>query len=187
MTYNSDFLNRFLNDDGDDEFKFHFIQLSSDPDNGEIPDQEEKNEIEARQREFLSSPLFKKAFSICKIAETLAEAIDQDREILKLPEMLHHSCQHFLGALVAIPLEDTFTEKMTKAAVVKNGVHELLNAALLCNFRELADKQHILLFLEELNELRMLFNAWIRTFDPDEDEEDDWAIGFHYKEPSEKN
>ena len=32
----------------------------------------------------------------------------------------------------------------------------------------------------------MLFNTWIRTFDPDEDEEDDWAIGFHYKEPSEK-
>ena len=99
MTYNSDFLNRFLNDDGDDEFKFHFIQLSSDPDHGEIRIRMKKNEIEARQR--ISPPAFKKkSFSICKIAETLAEAIDQDREILKLPEMLHHSCQHFLGALV---------------------------------------------------------------------------------------
>lgn len=175
----------FLNDENESDIHFHFVTFSHTGDGSDFDDLSGLQSFKEAQLEFTRTPVYRKAVSLLKISETISDNLDEEAKRLSLHDHLHQAARMLFSKLMSISVENYFSDKMEKAAVVKNATKDLAVVGLICSYQNFGDVHHLALLAEEIDEFRNLFNDWIKTFDSSIDADDDWAIGFHYKTPRE--
>ncbi len=133
------------------------------------------------------TPIYKKAKEIQKLVESLVTLVkesdlpyadDVDLELIKdkLTEMQLNAQE--IPSLIAIAsaVPSPYDYNMEKAIFIKKAAHELLADAIYIEDLGLKDIDYLDLLHEEIDELRLLFKEWIKTFELWKYDGDDWGL-----------
>ncbi len=183
MADEKDPLDDFLNDEGDSEWEDDDEKDFFDEMEFEDEDEaEEWKEEKKRMNAYRDMPVFKKAWMIGELTRRLVESFDEEKDQLHVGEQMISNA-YMLGVKISgAEAADLYSLRMENAVIIKMSARELMAETSLCKAEKLADPKHLQLLRDELDEFRKLFNAWIKSFDPENDIADDWAIGFSYRE-----
>lgn len=121
-------------------------------------------------------PLFHKAEDILNLVEYLVKAVEQtDIEFKKEieAEMLQNNLHYLRKNAMIIPAkiagvasEDTpYDLKMENAAIIRKAARELITDARGLQIHGYKDEEYLDLLRNEVDEFRILFAEWVKTFD----------------------
>ncbi|MDG4716403.1 hypothetical protein [Winogradskyella marincola] len=121
-------------------------------------------------------PLFQKAEDILNLVEHLVKAVEQtDIEFKKEieAEMLQNNLHYLRKNAMIIPAkiasvasEDTpYDLKMENATIIRKAARELITDARGLQMHGYKDEEYLDLLRNEIDEFRILFAEWVKTFD----------------------
>jgi hypothetical protein len=131
-------------------------------------------------------PVFIKSQEIFDLAEAIADG-------LKESEMREHlKGEIFLqSALIQAKIAGAeggglYTIRMQNAVLIKLAVMDLMNAVGFAEMVKINEKDYVQLMREKIEEFRLVFVDWIRSFDKSYDIPDNWAIRFDTSTPEQE-
>jgi hypothetical protein len=144
----------------DDEFEDD--ELSDEE--GEIPDTH------------YDLPVFKKAMQIGELTKVITDTISPEKDIFRMrDQMLLNG--YILGAKIAgAEGAGLYSLRMENATLIKIHARELLAETSLCLEENLCDKDYLEMLRKEIEEFRVLFIEWVKSFDKSDDIKDEWDI-----------
>lgn len=121
-------------------------------------------------------PVFKSAENIRKLTASLIATInDKDDALLMKQQMFLNACM--LGAkIVGAEAGDIYTLRMENAVIIKIHARELLTQTSFCKLENLSKPEYLTLLRDEIENFRLLFIEWVKTFDRTNDAHDDWGL-----------
>lgn len=156
---------------------------------------------EADFRAYEKSPLYQKAWGISNLVDHIVESVsktDIDFEHEIEAEMLKHNLQFMQENSMIIPAKiagaygaDLYDLKMENAAIIRKAARELITDARGIQMHGFKDIEYLDLLRKEIDEFRVLFAEWVKTFDPWDYIIDRWGLfnppGINYddKDPDE--
>ncbi|MEO8886055.1 MAG: hypothetical protein ABI367_08335 [Mucilaginibacter sp.] len=131
-------------------------------------------------------PVFKKAEELLEIAEVIGATLKNDTK-----------SEHFAGEIVGNALliqvkvagaegSSLYSLKMQNAVLIKFAVHDMFNAVSASAMMDMHDEDYVDLMREKVEEFRIEFVKWIRSFDKTHDIPDNWAIRFDTSTPEQE-
>jgi hypothetical protein len=121
-------------------------------------------------------PLFKKAMELEKLVEHIVKAVEQtdiefENEIES--EMIQHNLDYLRKNAMTIPAkiagvanEDTpYDLRMENASIIRKAARELITDARGLDIHGYKDEEYLDLLRKEVDEFRVLFAEWVKTFD----------------------
>jgi len=142
---------------------------SDDPDDSDFDPEKERKRVEAL-------PIFQKAEEIREMTRRIIESID-DEEV----KMIHSNVM--LEDSVIIPAKiagaeavDDFVLKMENATVIKIHARSLQAQTASLIFEEVLPEEYLSLLRKEIENFRLLFREWIKTFHKFPKEGDGWGL-----------
>ncbi|PJJ79890.1 hypothetical protein [Mucilaginibacter auburnensis] len=140
----------------------------------------------SRLDKYRKLPVFKKAEEILELAEVIVEAIKDSKE-------KEHFANEILSNAMLIGVKIAGAEggglyslRMQNAVVVKIAVHDMLNAVICTAMFDLNEEDYVDLMRDKVEEFRLEFVEWIRSFDKKHDIPDNWAIRFDTSTPEQE-
>jgi hypothetical protein len=132
-------------------------------------------------------PIFKKAREICDLVEHLVKVLENtditfEKDIAS--EMFKHHLDYLRKNAMIIPAkiagvanEDTLYDlRMENAAIIRRAARELITDARGLQMHGYKDEEYLDLLRQELDEFRILFAEWVKTFDPWNYTIDRWGL-----------
>ncbi len=121
-------------------------------------------------------PVMLKAREILHLTEAIVATIDEKSDMFHLcPQMLENAM--LIGAkIVRAEASEFYSPKMESAVLVKINAMELLNQLSLGESEALINLRDAALLREEIADFRRLFVNWASTFDPTNDQPDEWEL-----------
>jgi hypothetical protein len=129
------------------------------------------------KRDWEKLPIFIKAEQIHNLVEHLVKAVENtditfEKEIES--EMLQHNLDYLRKNAMLIPAkiagvanEDTLYDlQMENAAIIRRAARELITDARGLQMHGYEDEEYLDLLRQEVDEFRILFAEWVKTFDP---------------------
>ena len=121
-------------------------------------------------------PLFRKAMEIQKLVNHIALAIDNSEIVLNNKpetEIMKHHVQYLRENAAIIPAKIAgasgsdmlYDIKMENAAIIRKAARELLTDARGLEIYGFKDVEYLDLLREEVDNFRVLFAEWVKTFD----------------------
>lgn len=143
-------------------------------------------EEEPNFREFESSPLYKKAMGISELVRRLTESVEKsdiDFESGTHRDMLEHNLSFMRQNALIIPAKITgahgaglYDLKMENAAIIRKAARELITDTRGIQIHGFKDIEYLDLLRKEIEEFRILFAEWVKTFDPWDYIIDRWGL-----------
>ena len=132
-------------------------------------------------------PLYKKAMEIQKLVDSIVDIVHESEmefETEAEGQMIDTSLSYLIDNSMMIPSkiagasgEDTpYDIKMENAALIRKGARELLTDARAIEDFGFKDIDYLDVLRVEIEELRILFAEWVKTFDPWNYILDDWGL-----------
>jgi hypothetical protein len=119
-------------------------------------------------------PVFIKAREIGEITRTIVDTIDAERDLFNMKEFMLTNA-YILGAKIAAAEGgDLYSIRMENAVLIKIAARELLTQTTMCKHEKLCNQEYLQLLRNEIENFRLLYLAWIQTFDKSNDIEDGW-------------
>ncbi|MFD2161250.1 hypothetical protein ACFSJU_02540 [Paradesertivirga mongoliensis] len=123
-------------------------------------------------------PVYQKAREILILAEHICDSLKDDDQ----KEHIEHqilSNASVLGAKIAGAAGcESYTLKMENLLKIKFAVREMFEGILFARLIKINPNDYVQLMRDAIEEFRIEFVKWIRTFDPTGDLKDDWAIRY---------
>jgi hypothetical protein len=131
-------------------------------------------------------PVFKKAIELFELAEAITEALKED-------EMKADLVREILGNMATVRTKIAGAEggglyslRMQNAVVIKIAVQDMFNAVSFASMVEINEEDYVQLMREKVEEFRLVFIDWIRSFDKNYDIPDNWAIRYDTSTPEQE-
>ena len=131
-------------------------------------------------------PVYKKAQELFDLAEVIADSLKED-------EMKEHLVVQMLSnaALVQAKIAGAeggglYSLRMQNAVLIKLAVQDMFNAVSFASMVEINEEDYVDLMRDKVDEFRLVFNEWIRSFDKTYDIPDNWAIRFDTSTPEQE-
>ena len=149
--------------DDDDEFDDDDFDEEDLPE-GESSEPEEK------------LPVFKKAMQIGELTRVIVETFDKEKDIFNMYEQMLTNA-YILGAKISgAEAADLYSIRMDNATLIKIHARELLAQTSLCKSENLCDNEYLDMLRKEIEDFRVMFIEWVKTFDRTNDIKDEWDI-----------
>ncbi len=138
---------------------------------------DEENEFDPKSRrdQIYSHPLMKKAMEIVSITHALVGSLDetgQERYGGMMMEDVTVMSSKFAGAHGV----DSYILKMENATIIKVHARHLHTMTYQLAMEETHAEEHLELLREAIEEFRLLFLDWIKSFDSAERYDDGWGL-----------
>ncbi len=137
----------------------------------------EKNKCKHMKEVWEQLPLFKKAREIVDLVEHLVKAVENtdieyENEIES--EMMQHNLDYLRKNAMIIPAKIArvanddiiYDLRMENAAIIRKAARELVTDARSLEMHGYKDEEYLDLLRKEVDEFRVLFAEWVKTFDP---------------------
>ncbi len=135
---------------------------------------EEMSEDKENYREFL---VFKKAMEILYVTRGIIDTIKEKDDLFEIRNFMYSNAALLGGKIAAAEGGELYHIRMECAYQIKIAAKELLTNALLCEIDNLTDKRYLDLLKNLIEEFRIYFSEWTKTFNPSLDIDDGWKIG----------
>ncbi|HET7361460.1 MAG TPA: hypothetical protein VFI78_05965 [Salinimicrobium sp.] len=135
---------------------------------------------------YRKSPLFQKALKILELVDYITESVSKtdiefEHEIEQ--EMLKHNLEYMARNASIIPAKiagawgaDLYDLKMENAAIIRKAAREIITDARGIQTHGFKDTEYLDLLRNEIEEFRILFAEWVKTFDPWDYIIDRWGL-----------
>lgn len=138
---------------------------------------EEESEFDPKSSrdQIYSHPLMKKANEIVSLTHALVGSLDEARKELYGGMMMEDAmviCAKFAGAQGV----DDFILKMENATIMKVHARHLNSMTYQLAMEETHAEEHLQLLREAIDEFRLLFVEWVKSFDSAERYDDGWGL-----------
>ncbi len=131
-------------------------------------------------------PVYRKAQELFDLAEVIADSLKED-------EMKEHLAVQMLSnaALVQAKIAGAeggglYSLRMQNAVLIKLAVQDMFNAVSFASMVEINEEDYVDLMRDKVDEFRLVFNDWVRSFDKTFDIPDNWAIRFDTSTPEQE-
>ena len=128
-------------------------------------------------REVRNTPIFKKSEEIYQTVKTITDLIPDDNEYLQSVK------QHLLENTMVIQAKlsgayavDLWDLKMENAAIIRKCARELMVSYHSLKMFGFEEANYYLMVRQQIEEFRLLFRAWVATFDPKKIIVDEWGL-----------
>jgi len=120
-------------------------------------------------------PLYAKALQIVEITNMLTEAFYEDKDQLNIAEQMKLNAHSIPAKIAGAEAGDLYSLRMESATMIKIAARELNAQTTLCKHMQLANKDYLQLLRDEIDQFRILYLQWVRSFDPNNDAPDEWT------------
>ena len=135
---------------------------------------------EREEKRYKSMAVFKKAEEIVEITRAIVDSIDEEKDELHVREQMMLNAYTIPAKIAGAEGGDLYSIRMDNAVLIKLAARELQAQTSLCHAEELCDPKYLQLLRDEIASFRELFIEWIKSFDKNNDIEDEWNIrGLH--------
>jgi hypothetical protein len=121
-------------------------------------------------------PVFQKANSIVALTKHLVNAFDEEKDELKLGEIMLSNASIIPAKIAGAEAGDLYSLRMENAIIIKIAARELLVQTTLCKHMKLNHHDHLQLLRNEIEQFRILYLEWVKSFDPNNDVKDAWSL-----------
>lgn len=156
----------FNDDDGDFDFNEENFELTD----------EDRKAFEQERNRVDNLPVMLKAHELSELVQTICDTIDDEKDELHMKECM-------LGLVITLPAKiagaeggDLFSIRFDNATIIKLNARELLASTNMLRVNDAVDEKYIQLLRQEIEEFRVLFIEWVKTFDKQNDISDEWDI-----------
>jgi len=138
--------------------------------------EEEENDGYKSHDEIKKMPVFKKAWDLSILVRHLIKSVENTEIAFKSEyeeDMLNRNLRYLAENSMIIPAKisgaeaaDIYDLKMENAAIIRKAARELITDARglqICGYKE---TEYLDLLRSEVEEFRILFAEWVKTFDP---------------------
>ncbi len=137
---------------------------------------EDENDDFKSPDEIRKMPVFIKANEIYELVRYIIESVEKtdiDYKHEYESEMIKHNLQYMAENSLIIPAKisgaeaaDIYDLKMENAAIIRKAARELITDARGIQMNGFKDTEYLELLRKEVEEFRILFAEWVKTFDP---------------------
>jgi len=142
----------------------------------DFEDDELSGEGEENPDSHYDLPVFKKAMQIGELTKIITDTISPEKDIFQIrDQMLLNG--YILGAKIAgAEGAGLYSLRMENATLIKIHARELMAETSLCREEKLCDNDYLEMLRKEIEEFRVLFIEWVKSFDKEDDIKDEWDI-----------
>lgn len=159
---------------------------------------EDDDEAGKSRSEFEKMPLYKKGWLIFDLADKIASLVNDEEEYAFLEEselgLLQHSANQLRNdAMLICPKiagaegGDLYSIRMENATIIRKAGQEIQTACSGLEMWGFKHTEYLDLLRKEVEEFRVLFAEWVKTFDPWNYTLDRWGLfnppGINYDDP----
>jgi hypothetical protein len=121
-------------------------------------------------------PVFLKAREIADITRTMCELIDEEKDELHMRELMLENAYILSAKIAGAEGGDLYSIRFDNATIIKLHARELLAQTSLLRAEKLVEERYIDMLRAEIEEFRVLFIEWVKSFDKNNDIKDEWDI-----------
>ena len=139
---------------------------------------EESFDPEAHQRRLESLPIYQKADEILELTQHIVDTLERDNPHAEIHSSLMLEDAMIIPAKIAgAEAVDDYILKMENATMIKIHARSLLTQTAALKYLELVEMQYLQLLRDELEAFRLLFKAWVKSFETGTTREGDgWGL-----------
>jgi hypothetical protein len=140
----------------------------------------------SRKMEWEKAPIYKKAWEIMELVDKLVDSVkktDIEYEHEASSHMVEHSLSDMRSNAMIIPAKiagawgaDLYDLKMENAAIIRKAARDLILGLRSLQMNGYKDIEYLDLLRDEIEEFRVLFAEWVKTFDPWDYIIDRWGL-----------
>lgn len=140
-------------------------------------DSDDDYDPEEEQRKLESLPIYKKALDILDLTQQIVDTFN-DEDTAKIHRHIMLEDAMIIPAKIAgAEAMDDYILKMENATVIKIHARSLLTQTSSAKYLDLQDERYLKLLRDEIESFRLLFKAWIATFENGTTKEGDgWGL-----------
>jgi uncharacterized protein with HEPN domain len=131
-------------------------------------------------------PVFKKAEELLELAEVIVEAIKEDDHKDWLAGEIVGNAMLIQAKIAGAEGAGLYSLRMENAVLIKYAAYNMRNAVISTGMFGLNNEDYVDLMREKIEEFRLEFVEWIRSFDKSNDIPDNWAIRFDTSTPEQE-
>jgi hypothetical protein len=156
--------------------------MAYDDDDNDWNDWEPGDEDESsRDRESHKKlPVFIKGMELVEITRAIVDSIDEEKDVVCMRDQMMQNAYIIPAKIAGAEGGDLYSIRMDNAVLIKLAARELQAETSWCLAEDLCDSRYLHMLRAEIENFRLLFIEWVRSFDKTNDIEDDWNIrGLH--------
>ncbi|HEY8782702.1 MAG TPA: hypothetical protein VIM16_13850 [Mucilaginibacter sp.] len=131
-------------------------------------------------------PVYQKAQELFDLAEIIADALKEDKMKEHLAAQMFSNAALVQAKIAGAEGGDLYSLRMQNAVLIKLAVQDMFNAVSFASMVKINEKDYVDLMRDKVEEFRLVFNDWIRSFDKTYDIPDNWAIRFDTSTPEQE-
>jgi len=123
-------------------------------------------------KEVRKMPIYKKAMEIFELCDSLTSIVFEKRKDTTEYEMLEDTAKHIMENAMIIPAKiagaeggDLYDIRMENAAIIRKCAREIATNTYGFEMFDFKDIDYLELIREEIDEFRVLYAEWVKTFD----------------------
>ncbi|WP_207533806.1 hypothetical protein [Desertivirga arenae] len=128
--------------------------------------------------EIKNLPVYKKAKELLTLAEHIAEYLKENEQRRDLQGQIVGNAMLIVVKISGAEASELYSLKMENAIRIKFAVREMFEAVLFARLLKINHNDYVQLVRNCVEEFRLEFIKWIRTFNSTNDYKDDWGIRF---------
>jgi hypothetical protein len=139
-----------------------------------------------RLEKYEKLPVYQKAQELFDLAEVIADALKEDEMKEHLAAQMFTNAAMVQAKIAGAEGGGLYSLRMQNAVLIKLAVQDMLNAVSFASIVEINEEDYVDLMRDKVDEFRLVFNDWIRSFDKTYDIPDNWAIRFDTSTPEQE-
>jgi hypothetical protein len=121
-------------------------------------------------------PVMIKAQQILEVTEALLETLPDDDMAEHYRRIMMEDALILAPKIAGAEGADIYTLRMENAVIIKVAARNLLTQTSGLAMMGLSETRYIQVLRDEIEEFRVLFISWIKTFNPKKDIKDNWGL-----------
>jgi hypothetical protein len=131
-------------------------------------------------------PIFQRSEEILELAEVIAEVLKEDSKKEHLASEILSNAMIMQVKIAGAEGGGLYSLKMQNAVVIKIAAQDMLNAVIFSAMVNLNEEDYVQLMRDKVEEFRLEFLNWIRSFDKSYDIPDNWGIRYDSSTPEQE-
>jgi hypothetical protein len=139
-----------------------------------------------RLEKYEKLPVYKKAQELFDLAEIIADSLKEDEMKEHLAAQMFTNAALVQAKIAGAEGGGLYSLRMQNAVLIKLAVQDMFNAVSFASMVEINEEDYVDLMRDKVEEFRLVFIDWIRSFDKTYDIPDNWAIRFDTSTPEQE-
>jgi len=137
-------------------------------------------------RKYESLPIYQKSQELFDLVDVISEALKEDDMKESLSVQMCSNAALIQAKIAGAEGGGLYSLRMQNAVLIKLAVQDMFNAVSFASMVKINEEDYVQLMRDKVEEFRIEFVAWIRSFDKTYDIPDNWAIRFDTSTPEQE-